>query len=292
MTTVPVPTPTVVSPPAASAPDRSVRLTGDHTGAPVDPDGSRSWAWLSAPRLALVDLRLLTREAGVVVGLIGFPLATVLVLAGVFNGDTDPDFGGVAASQFYLVGYLAVVLAALGLVTIPNHLATDRELGVRRRYRASGLGAGTLVVSELLVGAVLGTVAAAFVLLASSLVYGISAPEHPVAVVGWFALGLVCFMAIGAALGNLVRTGRSAAALGNLLFVPMFLLGGGGPPRGAMTPAMAKVADVLPLTHVTGGLRQAWLGSTTEPHSIWWPVLVTAAALVLSVLAARRRQDG
>ncbi len=58
-----------------------------------------------------------------------------------------------------------------------------------------------------------------------------------------------------------------------------------------MTPAMQSIADVLPLSHVVGGLRQAWLGSTDDPHVLWWPLLVTALALAVSVVSARRRAD-
>ena len=90
-------------------------------------------------RLTAVELRLLLREPGVLVGLVAFPAVTVLVLAGVFGSDPDPDFGGVIPSEHYVVGYVGVVLASLGLVTLPAHLASHRELGVLRRYRAAGL---------------------------------------------------------------------------------------------------------------------------------------------------------
>lgn len=240
-------------------------------------------------RLTAAELRLLAREPMVAVGLIGFPLATVLVLAGVFGQGPDPDFGGVAPSDHYLAGYVGVVLAALGLITIPVHLATHRELGVLRRFRSAGVSAGVLVATEITLGAVLGTVAAAVVLLAGSAVYGLSMPADPLAVAGWFVAGLACFTAIGVALGSLLPSGRSANALGNLIFVPMFLLGGGGPPRAVMTSAMETLSDVLPLSHLVGGLRLAWLGTTADPHALWWPLVVAAVAVKASVLVARRR---
>lgn len=255
--------------------------------APASPLGSAR----SVMRLAALELRLLAREPGVLIGLLGFPLVAVLVLAGVFGQAPDPEFAGISPDDHYLAGYVGVVLASLGLVTIPTHLATHRELGVLRRFRASGLGAGTLVASEVALGAVLGVVAAGVVLAAGSAVYGFTAPDDPLGVIAWFSVGLACFIAIGGALGSLVGSGRSAAALGNLLFVPMLLLGGGGPPRAVMTPAMQSISDVLPLSHVVGGLRHSWLGATDDPHVLWWPVLVTAVALAVSVVSARRRAE-
>jgi ABC-2 type transport system permease protein len=242
-----------------------------------------------ALRLTAAQLRVLFREPMVTVGTIAFPALTVLVLAGVFGKLPDPDFGGVAPSGHYFVGYIGVVLAAMGLLTIPVHLASQRELGVLRRFRASGLTGGTVVASEIALGTVLGTIAVAVVLLLGQVVYGLPAPLHPFAVLGWFLAGMACFIAIGGALGTLVRTSRAATAIGNLLFVPMLLLGGGGPPRAVMTPIMRAVSNVLPLSHVVGGLRHAWLGTTGEPHALWWPILVAAIAVATAVRVSRRR---
>ena len=67
---------------------------------------------------------------------------TVLVLAGVFGSAPDPDFGGVIPSEHYVVGYVGVVLASLGLVTLPAHLASHRELGVLGATAPPGLTRG------------------------------------------------------------------------------------------------------------------------------------------------------
>jgi len=242
-----------------------------------------------ALRLTAVEIRLLLREPMVAIGLLGFPLVTMLVIAGVFGQTPDPDFGGVAPDDHYIAGYIGVVLGALGIVTLPVFVATARELGVTRRFRASGVSAGVLVTTRVLLGLVLGTSAVAVVLVVGSTAYGMQPPDDLAGVVGWYLTGLLCFIAIGLALGSLAPTSRSANALGNLLFVPMFLLGGGGPPREVMSETMRTIADVIPLTHVVGGLRHAWLGQTDDPHTLWWPLLLAAIAVTVAVVNARRR---
>lgn len=240
-------------------------------------------------RLAAVELRLMLREPMVAIGLLGFPLVTMLVIAGVFGQVPDPDFGGVAPDDHYIAGYIGVVIGALGVITLPVLIATNRELGVTRRFRASGVSAGALVASRVLVGIALGTAAVAVVLVVGSTAYGMQAPVDLAGVIGWFVAGLLCFIAMGLAIGALVPTGRSANAIGNLLFVPMFLLGGGGPPRGVMSGAMRTVSDIMPLSHVVGGLRQSWLGTTDDPHLLWWPLLVSVVCIAAALIAARRR---
>jgi ABC-2 type transport system permease protein len=240
-------------------------------------------------RLAGVELRLLLREPMVAIGLLGFPLVTMLVIAGVFGQVPDPDFGGVAPDDHYIAGYIGVVIGALGVITLPVLIATNRELGVTRRFRASGVSAGALVGSRILVGIALGTAAVVVVLVVGSTAYGMQAPVDLGGVIGWYLVGLLCFIAMGLAIGALAPTGRSANAIGNLLFVPMFLLGGGGPPRQVMSGAMGTVSDVLPLSHVVGGLRQSWLGTTDDPHVLWWPLLVSLVCVAAALAAARRR---
>lgn len=262
-----------------------------HAVRPADPSPSPTRPAGTIVRLTAMELRLLLREPMVAVNLVGFPLAIVLVLAGVFGQAPDPEFGGVAPSDHYLAGYIGVVLGALGLVTIPVHLATHRELGVLRRFRSSGLSAPALVATEVAVGFVLGTVAAGVVLVVGAAVYGLRLPVDPMAVLGWYVVGLTCFTAVGVALGSLAPSSRSANALGNLVFVPLFLLGGGGPPRAVMTSAMQSLSDVLPISHIVGGLRLAWLGTTEDPHSLWPPLAVAAVAVAAAVLSARRRTD-
>jgi len=272
--------------------DQTAETGADETGSgrtSTAATGSAARAIRNVALLTRMELRLLRREPGVLVGLIGFPAVTVLVLAGVFGSHPDPDFGGVSPSQHYIVGYVGVVLASMGLVTLPAWLAERRERGVLRRYRASGIGAGTLLAGYIALAAILGTLACAIVLAVGAALYGISAPTDVLATVAWFVAGLGCFIAIGGALGGVMPSSRAANALGNLLFVPMFLLGGGGPPRDVMTGPMRTISDVMPLSHLVGGLRLSWLGTTDDPHLLLWPVLVALAATVLAVRTGRRR---
>jgi len=66
----------------------------------------------------------------------------------------------------------------------PVHVVSRRELGAVRRYRASGVSAGSLLASHAAVGAVLGATASAVVLLVGGAAYGVPAPDDPLAVAG------------------------------------------------------------------------------------------------------------
>lgn len=254
-----------------TTPDTAATPTTAATASAGKPlDGLRTTA-----RVAALELRLFVREPVMLVGLVAFPAVTVLVLAGVFGTSPDPEFAGVRPSEHYVVGYVGVVLAHMGLVALPVHVASRREQGVIRRYRASGVSGASMLACHAVVGVALGVAAGAIVLAAGGAAYGLPRPEDPWAVVGWAGAGLGCFVALGIALGTLLPGSRAANAVGNLLFVPMFLLGGGGPPRDVMTGPMQAISDALPLSHVIGGLRMSWLGATDDPRALWWTMAVT-----------------
>jgi ABC-2 type transport system permease protein len=69
----------------------------------------------------------------------------------------------------------------------------------------------------------------------------------------------------------------------------MFILGGGGPPPGVMTPTMRDIADFLPVTHVTQGLRKAWLYDGSWAHEAWWLLGCWLIAGVLVAILSHRR---
>ena len=94
-------------------------------------------------KLIITELKLLVREPLVLAFVFAFPIVTVLVLGGVFGKD-DPAFQGVDPANWYVAGYLAVVIAAIGLIMMPVHLASYRDQGVLRRFAAGGLPAMVL----------------------------------------------------------------------------------------------------------------------------------------------------
>jgi ABC-2 type transport system permease protein len=235
-------------------------------------------------KLIRTELRLVLREPLVLAFVFAFPIVTVLVIGGSFGVDDKPSFANVDPSQWYVASYLAVVIAAIGLVMVPVHLAGYRERGVLRRFTAAGFPRWSFALAQLVVGVVLTMVASAVLLLVAGLVYGLPPVGSPVATAGAVLVGAVAFTSLGLFLGAVVPNARAAQGIGLLAFFPSFVLGGGGPPPAAMSSAMREVAKFLPLTHVTEAIRQPWLGLGGGG----WDLVVVVGVLVVSVLGWRR----
>lgn len=240
--------------------------------------------------LAGVEARLLTREWAAMVFAFVFPPLMMVVLAGVFaSGGPDVAYDGANGTDYYVAAYLGVPAAALSLVGLPVMLASYRERGVLRRLEAFGVRTLLIVTAQALVTALLIALAAVLVLAVAAPVYGLPAVGRPVPVAVGFVAGTVTMVLLGVALSLAAPTARAAQALGLLVFMPMWLLGGGGPPRGVMTPAMRHVSDLMPLQHVTAAIREPWLQTGAVGDDLLALGAWSAIALVLITLGLRGR---
>ncbi len=238
-------------------------------------------------RPAATELRLFVREPMVLTFVFAFPVLTVLILGGVFDDD-DPNFEGALPSDYYVAAYIGVVIAAIGLVMLPVHLASYRERGVLRRFDVSRYPRWALPAAWILVAMVITLVAVAVLLVTGHLVYGLPAPDDLPAVATGTVLGAFAFISIGIALGMGMPSARSAQGLGMLLFFPFFLLGGAGPPPDAMGDPMSSIANVVPLTHVVRSIQEPWLdiGNPTG-HLGVLAALAALATIAWVTLSAR-----
>lgn len=237
-----------------------------------------------------VELRLMTREWTPMVFAFAFPVLLMLILAGVFGTEPAPEYGGVRPDDYYVADYVVVPMAALTLIGLPVLLCGYRERGVLRRFAAAAVPLRAVLGAQAAVTGMLALAGGTAVLAVAAPTYGVPAVQDPArAALGLF-LGLAVMTGLGLALGMLLRTARSAQAMGLLLFFPMWLLGAGGPPRSLLPEAMGTIADGLPLGRTASAVREPWLGTGSSGDDL----LVLSAWLVglvlLGALISRRRR--
>jgi ABC-2 type transport system permease protein len=235
-------------------------------------------------RLVWVETKLFLRDPFGVVFVFAFPLVVLLVLAGIFAEDDSDDFRGANGVDYYLAGYVAVVIAAVGLIGLPVHLAAYRERGVLRRFRASGIPIWSFFGAQVVIYTAMAAVGSLWLALVATLFYDVRRPESLAGVVVAFAIGALGFVALGFLLAALLPSARAAQAAGLTLFFPMWLLAGSGPPRQILDDWMQDVGDVLPLTHVITAIQDPWLGFGWNGGEL---AVLTGLLVVAAALSAR-----
>ena len=236
-------------------------------------------------RLVRTELTLMKRDPLTLTFVFAFPVLTMLIIGGSFGTKPDIAFEGANPSHWYVASYLTVVIAAMGLIMLPVHLASYRERGVLRRFGLAGFPRWSFALSQLVIGFVAVLGASAILLAVAAPVYGVPAPHEWGRLVAAVLLGTLAFTSIGVLLGTVLPSARAAQAVGLLLFFPSFLLGAGGPPPHVMGSALRGVAGYLPLTWLTNAVRGPWLGLGTATGSL---ALVAMVAIVAAALALRR----
>jgi ABC-2 type transport system permease protein len=236
-------------------------------------------------KLSWVELKLFVREPITMAFTFAFPLIVLFVMAGVFGNTPDPViYRGVGPTDAMVPAYIGVVIASIGLIGLPVHLASYRERGVLRRLRASSVSVWSVLVPQVIVSFVIAALGGVLLVTAASLAYDVHMLKSAALLIAAFVLGTLSFAALGVFLGAVLPTARAAQGVGLLLFFVMFILSGGGPPRAVMTRAMQWIGDALPLRYVTMLLQDSWLGFGWNSTAF---LIVTGVTVMASLLSVR-----
>ena len=215
------------------------------------------------------EIRLFRREPLSVVFVFAFPLMMMVLLAAVFgNQQSDATsiqngmlvWRGVTPANYYTAASVAVIVAALGLMTLPINLAGYRERGILRRFHASSVSVSTLVSAQLtlaLVTFVAGTVVMAII---ARFAYHAMLPKDVLGVVVALVVGTAAFGAIGLLLAIVIRSSRSAQGIGLLLFFALWLISGTAPPRAVLPTGLRDIGGLLALAHLVTAVQNPWFG--------------------------------
>ncbi len=140
-------------------------------------------------KMSWLQLKLFIREPITVLFAVALPLLVLFVMGGVFGNDVDGDFyRGVGAMDYYVPAYIALVTASVGLISLPAHIAGDRERGVLKRYHASSMPAWVIVGSEVIVTFVIAAASSVVLIAVAVPAYDLGGPDSLLVVLGGFAL--------------------------------------------------------------------------------------------------------
>jgi ABC-2 type transport system permease protein len=212
-------------------------------------------------KLAWVELKLFAREPLTVVFALALPVVLLLVLGSVFGSTPEEGvYRNVSPLAYYVPAYVALVIASVTIISLPTHLAGNRERGVLKRFHASGVGAWEVLASQVAVALVLAVVSSSVLVAVAVPVYDFPAPGSPGMLAAGFLLCAVAFAALGVLVGAVLPTARAAQAVGILVWFLLLFLGGAGPPREVLNTALQGVQDATPLWHAVRVMQDAWLG--------------------------------
>lgn len=230
-----------------------------------------------------VELRLYLREPAWVFFTLAFPLL-LLLLNGEGGNRPVADFGGEGKMNVLVPGLLALVMATMSVMGLPEGLARYREWGVLRRLRATPVRPHVVLGAQIAVASAVTVAGAALLVVVGLAAFDLDLPRAPGAVAAAFSLGTLAFVALGFLLASLPLPARSTQALASMVFFPMIFLSGATWPRDQLPDVARTIGDALPLTYAVEALGDAWTAGTWDVAALG----ILAAIAALSVVAATR----
>lgn len=201
--------------------------------------------------------------------------------AGTFDGFSPFTFG--ASTQLVMFMFLTSMTAA-------SRLVATRTLGVSRRMASTATSATTIIAGETLGRFAIALFQAGYIVLVSSLLFGVAwgDPVAAGAIVIVFAL-----VAAGAAMlaGTLARTQEQAGSLGVFIGLALGALGGCMIPLQIMPPTMQSIARLIPQSWAVTGLQSLIIdGGGIESVAQNLAVLAGFAVVLLALASWRFRR--
>lgn len=209
-----------------------------------------------------------------------FPVILIVIFGALIR--TDPAGGGLFTEppEYYLAGYLAVVVLFTPLSRVGSTVARHREGNRFEKLATTPLSRAEWLVAHTLVNVVLVAVASAILLAILAVLTDATFALSPL-LLPFVAVGVAVFCGIGALLGRLADSQDGVIAAANTVALPMLFLAETFVPPALLPEWMGPVIDLLPLTYFSRGVRE--VAVTGGP---WATNLAILTGLAVVFLAA------
>ena len=237
-------------------------------------------------KLAWVQAKLFVREPSALFFTLVFPTLLLIVFGFIFGNEPLTQWGlEVGYIDIQVPALAAIIIGSLGLIGIPIATASERELGVLRRYRATPMRPLTFIVAQVAVQLAVCLIGMALLVGLGLVFYGLRFHGSPAAVLAAFLLSALAFFACGYLIASLSPTARVAQTVGMALFFPLMFLSGAAMPRQIMPERVRAFTDWLPLTQVVEFLQGLWQGGRFADHGgeLAWLVAMLLVGTAVSV---------
>jgi ABC-2 type transport system permease protein len=150
--------------------------------------------------------------------------------------------------------------------------------------RTTPVKPGVMLGAQLLMATILSVVTTLVVLATGRLVFDVRLPRLLPAYLLGFVLTALAMFAIGLLVASLASTGKSAGAIGTLLFFPIVFFAGLWIPRDSMNDVLRTISDLTPLGAGVQSLQDATAGHWPQPLQL---AVMLGWTIVAGGLAAR-----
>jgi len=202
-----------------------------------------------------------------------FPPMLLLLFGSMYGNQPDEFYGGFGAVDVLTPSYMPMIIAVAGLMGLPLQLAMYRHYKILKRYRASPIGAGTIMWPHFIINCLLCIVGIVLLITIGILVFDLRFMGDAFQFCVALLLSILAIFSLGFMIAAVAPNNRTATLVANLLYFPMLFLSGSTLPRELLPEALVTVSQVFPLTHSVTVLQGIWLGGSLGDYTLELAVL-------------------
>jgi ABC-2 type transport system permease protein len=184
----------------------------------------------------------------------------------------------------YVPVLIGLALCVMGLINLPVQMATNRQMGVLRRFATTPAPPSWLLAAQVIINLALVLMAIVILLAGGAVFFGLHMPSQWGGFVLSVLLAIAAMFAIGLAITAVAPSPQIAALAGTILLYPLLFFAGMWTPKQNLSPVMQHIGNYTPLGAAVQAMDAAMQGHFPPTR----PLLVMAAYAVVFGVAAIR----
>ena len=236
----------------------------------------------SVYKMLVVRTKLFVREFEGFFFTIIFPVIMLLIFGSIYGNKVSGYYDGFGFVDVSVPAYIGMIIAITGLMSIPISIASDKERGILKRFKATPSGSAKLIVSWIVFYYLITTVGTMGLIICGKVFYGLRFDGNIFVVFGFYTLSTISFLLIGFLLASFMRSSRSSNAIGMSLLFPMMFFSGAVIPMQSLPANIREISRFLPLTYVVDLMQKSWFGASASAYGT--DILVLVMISVLSMV--------
>ena len=225
-------------------------------------------------KLLLTDIKLYIREPISTFFTLAFAPMLVVIFGAIYGNAPSALFGGRGSMDVSIPAYIGLIVAGVGILSMPINISAQRESGVLRRFQASPLKPLAYILADLVSNLVVTILGIIILLIVGKLMYSVHFAGSAFSVMVAVLLGCLAMFAIGYLIASLVPSARAGQVIGMVLLYPMMFISGAGMPLEIMPETIRNIARFMPLYYVVNLTKGLWFGESWSVHLLDVAVLL------------------
>ena len=209
-----------------------------------------------------------------------FPIGMILLFGAIYGNEPSPlfnyEYGAMDAMIPALIG---VTIAVNGIMTLPLNLSEYMANKVYKRFDATPVGKGSIILVQVLVYLLFALASTAIIIIVGRIIYSINITGAWHIILAAILLSCAAIFAMGFLIAAVFKNGKLAQVVSYIVYFMMLFLSGATMPLELMPENVRTFANILPLTHVVSLLQSTFNG---QPISEWFVAILVLLGIVIA----------